>query len=592
MPSSCVHLGLEERRRIHHLREAKVPVAEIAAVLGRHRPTIHREIARNWWHDVEVPQAEGYWPLTAQDLAVRRRRAMAKLERHAELRDAVVDRLRAGWSPEQIAGRLRVEPAARQRLCHETIYRFVYSSRGRSEELARYLPERRRRRRPRLARKPRGAVFPEHAAIRHRPEAVGQRAEFGHWEADLMIFRKEHGLANVTTLVERRSRYIVLLRNNDRQSKPIVNKLIEALAPLPAEARRSVHLRSRVGVRSLARARARPRRSGVVLRSPGALAEGHGGEHQPPGAALAAPGHRRAVGPGSGHRRPARPPQRHAPQVPRMAHPRRGVPRPPHGAATVPPDTLPRPAVAPRLELIRGVFLFETLRPRVAAPGRDPPAPGVIGTGAPDASPSAIFQARSPTATVRASLHGRGSPEPPGLLPEEAGLEARPLPGAQPEEVAIVTIHTPTIRTSLASAPALDELAARAVRVGREAATAAHECAAGSTTGQWRRVEACLGGLGERRPFAEMEEDALDAIQGIVSRDLENEGAGTERRVVDHDHDEDGNVYAVWAEVPAHTERGHKLLEVQRLLREFAALRDEVLDRLAAEQAVRRLRQA
>ena len=79
MPSSYVHLGLEERRRIHHLREAKVPVAEIAADLGRHRSTIHREIARNWWHDVEVPQAEGYWPLTAQDLAVRRRRAMTKL---------------------------------------------------------------------------------------------------------------------------------------------------------------------------------------------------------------------------------------------------------------------------------------------------------------------------------------------------------------------------------------------------------------------------------------------------------------------------------------------------------------------------------
>lgn len=153
-----------------------------------------------------------------------------------------------------------------------------------------------------------------------------------------------------------------------------------------------------------------------------------------------------------------------------------------------------------------------------------------------------------------------------------------------------MTIHTPTIRTSLASAPALDELAARAVRVGREAATAAHDCAAGSTTGQWRRVEASLSGLSERRPFAEMEEDALDAVQGIVSRDLENEVAGTERRVVDHD--EDGNVYAVWAEVPAHTERGHKLLEVQRLLREFAALRDEVLDRLAAERALQDLRRA
>ena len=96
MPCSYVHLCLEERRRIHRLREAKVPIAEIAAALGRHRSTIHREIARNWWHDVEVPQVEGYWPLTAQDLATRRRGARAKLERYPELRDAVIDQLRAG----------------------------------------------------------------------------------------------------------------------------------------------------------------------------------------------------------------------------------------------------------------------------------------------------------------------------------------------------------------------------------------------------------------------------------------------------------------------------------------------------------------
>ena len=55
-----------------------------------------------------------------------------------------------------------------------------------------------------------------------------------------MIFGKEHGLANVATLVERRSRYVVLFRNNDRRSKPIVSRLINKLAPLPAEARRSI----------------------------------------------------------------------------------------------------------------------------------------------------------------------------------------------------------------------------------------------------------------------------------------------------------------------------------------------------------------
>lgn len=240
MPCSYVHLGLEERRRLHRLREAKVPVAEIAAALGRHRSTIHRELRRNWWHDAEVPQAEGYWPLTAQDLAGRRRRARAKLERHPELRDAVIDRLRAGWSPEQIAGRLGVEPEAPQRLCHETIYRFVYGPMGQSEELARHLPRRRRRRRPRFARKPRSPVFPEHVAIRHRPEAVADRTEFGHWEADLMMFRREHGAANVATVVERTTRYTLLFRNDDRRSKPIMSRLIDQLAPLPANARRSL----------------------------------------------------------------------------------------------------------------------------------------------------------------------------------------------------------------------------------------------------------------------------------------------------------------------------------------------------------------
>ena len=155
-----------------------------------------------------------------------------------------------------------------------------------------------------------------------------------------------------------------------------------------------------------------------------------------------------------------------------------------------------------------------------------------------------------------------------------------------------MTMHTPIARPSAAPAPSVADLIARMVQVGREAAALAHDCGAGTSVAEWRHVEACLSGLAERRPFEAIDEDALVAAQGIVARDLEAEVAGTERRVVDRDHDEDGNVYAVWAEVPAHTDRGHKLLEVQRLLREFAALRDEVLDRVAAEQAVRRLRQA
>lgn len=240
MMSSHVELSVEERKILARLLHHKTRIAEIARVLSRHRSTIYREVQRNWWHDVEVPQADGYWPLTAQKQAQDRRRKYRKLVAHQDLRDAVVDRLKTGWSPEQIAGRLRIEPDSAHRLCHETIYRFVYSPDGQGLDLARYLPERRRKRKARYARKPRTLVFPEASAIRHRPVTVNSREEFGHWEADLMIFRKEHGPANVTTMVERKTRFTVVFRNNDRRSKPIMNRLIDLMSPLPQYARRSL----------------------------------------------------------------------------------------------------------------------------------------------------------------------------------------------------------------------------------------------------------------------------------------------------------------------------------------------------------------
>ena len=127
--------------------------------------------------------------------------------------------MKDGWSPEQISGRLRISDGPSARLSHETIYQYVYSAEGQDQQLARHLPERRRKRRPRYARKPRSLVFPVECAIRNRPETVNSRSEFGHWEADLMIFRKEHGAANIATVVERKSRFTVLFRNNDRRSK-------------------------------------------------------------------------------------------------------------------------------------------------------------------------------------------------------------------------------------------------------------------------------------------------------------------------------------------------------------------------------------
>lgn len=89
------------------------------------------------------------------------------------------------------------------------------------------------------SRKPRDGAFPATHRISQRPDFIGDRSRFGHWEGDLLIFERPLGHANVTTLVERKSRYTVLIKNPSRHSWPIMDKIIRAFSPLPAFARQS-----------------------------------------------------------------------------------------------------------------------------------------------------------------------------------------------------------------------------------------------------------------------------------------------------------------------------------------------------------------
>lgn len=131
MARSFAQLSLDERRIISRMHEKKISQAEIARTLRRDRSTICRELRRNFWHDREVPIAEGYWHVTAHGMASDRRRKYRKLLRDPSLCAAVIDRLKDGWSPEQISGRLRLASGAAARLSHETIYQYVYSGKVR-----------------------------------------------------------------------------------------------------------------------------------------------------------------------------------------------------------------------------------------------------------------------------------------------------------------------------------------------------------------------------------------------------------------------------------------------------------------------------
>lgn len=233
------HLNLDERRNLAKWLEAKMPVKEIADNLDRAPSTIYREIKRNYYRDEEIPELNGYHAVVAQDRYEERRAVHRKLIRHPEIMAAVRSGFDAGWSPEQIAGRMRLERHP-MRVSHETIYRYAYSKDGRAEKFYQHLPRHRRNRRPRGMRKHHGRQFLDELAIKHRPDVIADRIQFGHWECDLVMFRKEFGKSNVTSLVERVSRFAVVLKNPDRQSKPVMEGLIDSLSPLPAEARRSI----------------------------------------------------------------------------------------------------------------------------------------------------------------------------------------------------------------------------------------------------------------------------------------------------------------------------------------------------------------
>ncbi|MBN9987382.1 IS30 family transposase [Rhizobium laguerreae] len=239
MKRTYSQIDIDERRKIARWCTAGVSVDVIAEKLHRHRSTIFRELRRNTFEDREMPDLNGYYCVMANDMARERRAKLRKLARFAQLRQSVIERIMHGWSPQQIAGRLQLErhPIS---VSHETIYKFAYSSDGHAIKLWRHLPEHRARRRPRHARRRHGKRFTPDVNILYRPDAVAERKQFGHWECDLIQFRKKFGKANVTSLVERVSRFAIFLRNNDRQSRPVMDRLIQVLQSLPHLARRSI----------------------------------------------------------------------------------------------------------------------------------------------------------------------------------------------------------------------------------------------------------------------------------------------------------------------------------------------------------------
>ncbi|PJE36976.1 hypothetical protein CVM52_09310 [Pseudooceanicola lipolyticus] len=143
----------------------------MARVLQRSKATIYRELKRNFFSDECMPKCDGYYGAAAHFMAADRRARQRKLIRHPVLLHAVIDRLKNGWTPEQIGNRM-IHEGVRPRVCQETIYRYVYSKEGMAQELWWYLPNHRKARRPKYARKKRPPKFDRDVSILFRPDAA------------------------------------------------------------------------------------------------------------------------------------------------------------------------------------------------------------------------------------------------------------------------------------------------------------------------------------------------------------------------------------------------------------------------------------
>lgn len=191
------------------LRE-KQKYRDIGRVLQKSLSSVSDEIRRN-------SSGGDYDPHKAHEQAKRRqcdRKRRTKLEYSAGLQQDVIEKLREDWSPEQIAGELRVQAKGKNVISHESIYLFIYSQIGKEMKLWQHLRHKKKPERTYWGSRKKRDLIPERVSIHRRLEKINDRTEFGHWEGDLVQFSTT-GMT-LAVFVERMSRRTVLVLNENK----------------------------------------------------------------------------------------------------------------------------------------------------------------------------------------------------------------------------------------------------------------------------------------------------------------------------------------------------------------------------------------
>jgi transposase, IS30 family len=185
-----------ERDQIAWWLACGITIREMARGLGRSPSSISQELKRN--------QVDGVYG------SIKAHQATEARKRHSH-RGFVLEKLKLGWSPQQISGRLKKEISEgvrpkREYVNHESIYQFLYDPAQQDQKLWAYLPRGHRQRRRWLGRRSRSVKIPNRVSIRHRPAEIGHREESAHWEGDTIV--GDGHKTGIHTEVERISRLV------------------------------------------------------------------------------------------------------------------------------------------------------------------------------------------------------------------------------------------------------------------------------------------------------------------------------------------------------------------------------------------------
>jgi IS30 family transposase len=253
------HISLAERKRISNLRQNGNSVRQIAKELGRSASSISREIKRNesckikffrkgvWHIDKYLPVVIDKYIYSYDAIKAEKKSKERENNSHKpyKMKGVLLDRililLYFGVSPELIAGRLKL--IRNIDISYNTIYNYIYNKKHKHLPLWRYLDKAHPKRRSNHKRQGNynKSNIKDRVSISQRPEYVNDRSTFGHWEGD-MVESKRGNSGGLHTERERKTRFMIVRKINDKTQETTANAMLDIFASMPDLARQTLTL--------------------------------------------------------------------------------------------------------------------------------------------------------------------------------------------------------------------------------------------------------------------------------------------------------------------------------------------------------------